>query len=93
MKQQNSISNILKENCYQGIKDMPIWNWNEIFSTGDLKYIFKECSGRVSKSIGDHWDNIQDEYIAEFGLDENFKKELKLLKKKAFIKLRVYLYR
>lgn len=83
MKQQNSISNILIENCYQGIEDMPIWNWNQILQTGDLKYLFIKNSGRVSKKIGDHWDNIQDQYIAEFGLDENYQKELKLLKKKA----------
>lgn len=31
------------------------------------------------------WDEIQDEYINEFGLEDNFKKKIRLLKEKAIL--------
>jgi len=64
---------------------MPIWNWQEILKTGDLKHLFISGSGRVSKKLADLWDNLQDEYITEFGLDDSFKKQLRLLKEKAIL--------
>lgn len=38
---------------------------------------------RIIGSIPDLWDSLQDENINVFGLDEDFKKQLKLLKQKA----------
>ena len=77
------MSNTTKEPYYQTIDEMPIGNWNDIFKSGDLKHIFKSGEGRVSKKIGEVWVNIQNQYIEEFGLDDNFKKQLKLLKEKS----------
>ena len=68
---------------YSSIEFLPIWNWNEILKTGDLKHLFISGSGRVSKKMGKLWEDLQDEYIEVFGLDENFKKQLRLLVKKA----------
>lgn len=82
MKRKNSTYS-LSESTYQSIESMPIWNWQKILETGDLKYLFIKCSGRVSERIGELWDTLQDQYIQEFGLEENFKKQLRLLKKKA----------
>lgn len=82
MKQQNSTYNTT-EKTYNSINEMPMFNWNEILSTGDLKYIFKECKGRVSEKIADLWYELQDQYIERFGLDEKFIKKLRLLKEKA----------
>ena len=82
MKQQNYTSTTL-EKTYNSIETLPIWNWMEVLKTGDLKHLFIEGSGRVSEKIGKLWDELQDQYIQEFGLDENFKKQLRLLIKKA----------
>jgi hypothetical protein len=60
---------------------MPIFSWQKILQTGDLKYIFKECRGRVTKKIGLHWLDLQQQYIDEFGLDERYKKLLRLQRK------------
>lgn len=81
MKQKNSTYNGL-EKTYNSIEFMPIWNWNEILKTGDLKHLFINGKGRVSEKIGNIWDSIQDEYIDTFGLEDNFKKQLRLLVKK-----------
>ena len=82
MKRKNSTYN-LSESTYQSIEDMPIWNWNKIMETRDLKYLFLTGEGVVNKKLGDLWDKLQDEYIKIFGLDEKFLKRLKLLKEKA----------
>lgn len=75
------------DKCWVSIEQMPIHNWQQILKTGDLKFIFKSQSGRVSKRIGDLWLELQQQYIDEFGLDEHFKKLLRLQKK--LIRLRM----
>lgn len=58
---------------------MPIWNWNKIMETGDLKYMYIN-GGRVSHKTREIWERLQNEYFAEFGLDEGYKKQLRLMK-------------
>jgi len=60
---------------------MPINNWRLILETGDLKYLFKSKKGRVSKRCVEHWDTLQQEYLDEFGIEENYKQILRLEKK------------
>lgn len=84
MKLKNSTLNTT-EKTYNDIETMPIWNWYEILKTGDLKHLFVSGSGRVSDKIADLWDELQDQYITEFGLDESFKKQIRLLKEKAIL--------
>jgi calcineurin-like phosphoesterase family protein len=76
--QNNSTSNITGS-FYESIDEMPIYNWNKIIETGDLKWIFKN-GGRVTKKLGEVWVKLQDEYFLEFGLDDTFKKQLRLMK-------------
>ena len=65
-------------NFWLSIEDMPISCWMKIIETGDLKYLFKNGKGRVSERCIEHWQNLQQQYIDEFGLDENYKKILRL---------------
>ena len=65
-------------NLWADLEEMPINNWRLILETGDLKYLFKSGKGRVSKRCEDHWDNLQQEYINEFGIEENYKQLLRL---------------
>lgn len=62
------------------IEDMPIYNWIKILETGDLKWLYKN-KGRVSIQSADHWLVLQQQYIDEFGLDENYKQQLRLMSK------------
>lgn len=68
-------------NLWADLEEMPINNWRLILETGDLKHLFKSGKGRVSKRCVDHWDDLQQEYIDEFGIDDNYKQLLRLQKK------------
>jgi hypothetical protein len=83
MKPLNSTFNGIKEtsypvNTWQDIENMPIYNWIKILETGDLKYLFKNEKGRVTKALGRLWLDLQQQYINEFGLDQNFKQQIRL---------------
>jgi hypothetical protein len=60
---------------------MPFWNWNQITETGDLKYLFKTCKGRVSKELGEVWEDLQDQHFREFGQEDVLKARIRTMKK------------
>ncbi len=66
---------------WQSIEDMPIYNWIKILETGDLKWLFVKNKGRVSSRSQEHWMELQQEYLDEFGLDEQYKQRLRLTQK------------
>ena len=85
MKHSNYLSTGTEETSkpnklWPDIEVMPIKNWIKICETGDLKWLFITGKGRVTKKTGDHWLEIQQQYIDEFGLDESYKQQLRLLK-------------
>ncbi len=89
MKHLTSTLNGIKETFYrndlwQSIEEMPIHNWIQICETGDLKYCYKK-GGRVSPTLEEHWLKLQQQYIDEFGLDENYKQQLRLKKELAIL--------
>ena len=62
------------------IEEMPIYNWVKILETGDLRWLFID-KGRVTEKSEEHWLTLQQEYIDEFGLDEAYKQQLRLMDK------------
>lgn len=64
---------------YDSIETMPIYNWNKIIETGELKWLFKD-GGRVCRASADKWEELQNEYFEEFGIDQEFKKRIRLMK-------------
>lgn len=76
--QKNSTKNITAP-YYDSIDTMPIYNWNKIVETGDLKWLFVD-GGRVSLKSVQVWYDLQDQYFKEFGVDEGFKRQLRLMK-------------
>ena len=70
-------------NFWPDLEQMPINNWRLILETGDLKHLFRSGKGRVSKRAEEHWYKLQQEYIDEFGIDENYVQLLRLQKKLA----------
>jgi hypothetical protein len=76
---QKSSTSTITAPYYDSIEVMPIWNWNKIMETGDLKYLFIS-GGRVSSKCKKIWNDLQDEYFTEFGVDESYKRKLRLMK-------------
>lgn len=66
---------------WTSIEDMPYWNWDKIMTTGDLKYIFKSCKGRVTEKTYDLWMDLQDQHIQEFGVDEMLQERNRIIKR------------
>lgn len=80
MKRKNYTLNIT-ENIYTTIDEMPIWNWNKIYTTGEMRYLYKNLKGKNNEYSLNKWQELQNEYINKFGLDDSFKQKLRLMKK------------
>lgn len=76
---QKSTTSNITDQYYDSIETMPIYNWNKIVETGELKYLFVN-GGRVTKKHAEVWEQIQNEYFKEFGIDPEFKKRIRLMK-------------
>jgi hypothetical protein len=58
---------------------MPVWNWNKIHETGDLKYLviadnYKDIEGQNNEETANIWLDLYQQYIDEFGINNNFKR-------------------
>ena len=64
---------------YKDIDEMPIYNFEMINKTGNLQYLAKRDykKVKVDKSLEVIWENIYNEYLQEFGINENFVMYLK----------------
>ena len=65
---------------WDSIENMPIYNWIKILETGELKWLFID-KGLETDSAAEHWLGLQQQYIDEFGLDESYKQQLRLMEK------------
>lgn len=64
---------------YNGIDDLPIYNWFKINETNDLKWICKgERENADAKELHFTWERIFDEFIDFFGIPEKMKEVLEL---------------
>ena len=64
---------LIREKCYSGIDTLPIWNWNKIFETKDLKYLLlvsKIVTEKESIILNTIYEEFYDAYLEEFGLNE-----------------------
>src|SRR5690606_18513813 len=75
------------ENTYSSIEEMPIYNWNKVFETGDLSYIFKDGKGKITKDLSDLWDELQQQWMDEFGLEQEMEERIRIKRKLAEHKL------
>ena len=73
----------MKKDCFNSIEDLPIWNWWKIAETGNLGYLYKDEKEYNSNdnSLVELWSKIQDEYLDEFGITDDFKEMLTLKKR------------
>ena len=64
---------------YKSIEVMPIWNWNKIHETGDLKYLiiaesYKDIADQNNEATAALWIDLYQQYIDEFGVNDNYKR-------------------
>ena len=72
----------MKKDYFNSIEDLPIWNWWKIAETGNLIYLHKDSNySKVDYSLIDLWNNLQDEYLDEFGITTEFREMLTLKKR------------
>jgi len=62
-----------------------LFNWIKCTSN-DLKFVRKDKKGTEQEDI-EAWERIYDSYIAEYGLNEVYKKLLNAMKKKALLEV------
>jgi len=67
---------------YETIDELPIWNWWQIADTGNLIYLKVEddYKGEEYEPI-QLWFDLQNEYLEEFGMTDQFRQILTLKKK------------
>ena len=84
---RKSKQNITKQryDYYEGIEELPLFNWIKCTSN-DLTYVRKDKKGTEQEDI-EAWERIYDSYIAEYGLNEVYKKLLNAMKKKALLEV------
>ena len=68
---------------YSSIDNLPIWNYNKILETGNLRYMaktddFSKHFRYNKKKAFVNWEKINDEYINYFGVNENYQRILEL---------------
>jgi len=75
---------------YDSIEELPIWNWMQIQKTADLSYMYKLKDYRKmplpKANMEELWMVLYNEYIKEFGLNEQYEKYLQRKKKIAIMK-------
>ena len=57
---------------YDSIENLPVYNFNKINETGDLKYLLKGSLKVPQTKLEKCWIKIYDEFLTEFGLSEKF---------------------
>jgi hypothetical protein len=84
---RKSKTNITKQHFdyYEGIEELPLFNWIKCTSN-DLKFVRKDKKGTEQEDI-EAWERIYDSYIAEYGLNEVYKKLLNAMRKKALLEV------
>lgn len=69
-------------NKYSSIDDLPMYNWQKIHDTNELKYLFVNKQEIENNELLERrWSSIYDEYLEEFGLSKEYKDILKAKRK------------
>ena len=64
---------------YKSIDDLPIFYWFKIFETNELTHLL--IKGKLPQTqLTEIWNDIYNEFIIKFGVDEKFKEHFNLKK-------------
>lgn len=76
--------------AYKSIDEMPIFNWNKIHETGDLKYLLHDKCKVESyefRFLLKRWKKLYEQFIDRFGFSDEFLSILELEKNIALLKI------
>jgi len=62
---------------YEGVYDLPIFNWWEVSEKDDLKFLLKEpkkVTKRIEKKLKQRWAIIKAEFFDKIALDKNLER-------------------
>lgn len=80
----------LYQKVFRDIDEMPIYNWNKIHETGDLKYLIKDgfkAEGYEMRFLLRRWKKLYEQFIDRFGFSDEFLSILELEKNIALLKI------
>lgn len=80
----------LYQKVFRDIDEMPIYNWNKIHETGDLKYLIKDGFKAESYEIRfllKRWKKLYEQHVNRFGFSDDFLSILELEKNIALLKI------
>lgn len=83
-------------NKYDTLDKLPLFNWDRLHTTGDLRYLIisenpEEIEGADPKELNNLWTLLQQEYIDEFGLSEEYLTILRTKKQSILLKIKAAL--
>jgi len=73
-KVSRSKTSVQSIRLYRTIADLPMWNWEQIKKTSDLRYLIRLDDYDELPEIdvsGDLWDSLQDEFSEKCGMTES----------------------
>jgi hypothetical protein len=72
----------LSKDYFNSIEELPIWNWWKISETSNFIYLHKESDYKESdNSLSELWQDLNDEYFNEYGINDKLRKIMTLKKK------------
>ncbi len=74
---------------YLSVGEIPMYNWNAIFSDGKVEYCYKNTPKTIDyEKVIDVCDVLMDDFISVFGINKKLKKYNELRKKSANLKFK-----
>lgn len=89
MRLLKTLKMLLSDIYYDSIENLPMWNFNKIMQTGDLRYLIKK-KRFFRVDLNPIWENILQEDMDFVGVNENVKQIIKR-KKELALKICKYL--
>ncbi len=89
MRLLKTLKMLLSDTYYDSIENLPMWNYNKIMQTGDLRHLIKK-KRFFRVDLNPIWENILQEDMDFVGVNENVKQIIKR-KKELALKICKYL--
>lgn len=80
----------LYQKVFRDIDEMPIYNWNKIHETGDLRHLIKDgfkAESYEMRFLLRRWKKMYEQFVSRFGFSDEFLSILELEKNIALLKI------
>jgi hypothetical protein len=64
---------------YDSIDVLPVWNWNQIHETGNLKHLMIDGKQDTPPGLQKLWLKLNQQYMDEFGISSKYRDYLRLI--------------